>query len=282
MSLNKYRLVAVDCDRTLLDRYGNICDTNKEIIRRLRDKGVDFIIATGRNDVLAREYAEELELDAPIIGCNGATVSDFSLGDDRFLFVNAINDAAVARVIDYFEENKLFFKLMTTDCCYTNDEEAMRLRISQIVKEYTHVLKYDFPYHFCNSIGELRGIKNVLKVSFINDDDALRMKVHDELQGIDGLNVHAAGFNCIDIIAVGSTKGEALQAYAEKKGIKREEIIAFGDGENDISMIEYAGIGAAMINGDEKLKKAADVITKYDNTNGGVGLTLAEIFGEEL
>ncbi len=280
MSLNKYRLVAMDCDRTLLDRYGNICDINKKVIAKLKAKGVDFIIATGRNDILAREYAEELELDAPIIGCNGGTVTDYS--GEGFIYVNAVNDAAVSRVIDYFEREGLKFKMLTIDACYTNDEEAMRLGLSQIVKEYTHVLKYELPYHFCESIKELRGIKNVLKVSFIDDDIEKRLKVQADLQGIDGLNVHAAGFNCVDIIAKGSTKGEALKAYAEKKGIDRERIIAFGDSENDISMIEYAGLGVAMINADEKLKSAADMITEFDNTNGGVGMTLADIFGMEL
>lgn len=280
MSFNKYKLVAVDCDRTLLDRYGNICDINKRVIANLKAKGVDFIIATGRNDILAREYAEELGLDAPIIGCNGGTVTDYS--GAGLIYVNAINDAAVARVIDYFEAEGLLFKMLTTDACYTNDREAMRLGLSQIVKEYTHVLKYELPYHFCESIKELRGIKNVLKVVFIDDDIEKRLKVQADLQGIDELNVHAAGFNCVDIIAKGSTKGEALKAYAEKKGIPREGIIAFGDGENDISMIEYAGLGVAMINGDEKLKKAADAVTEYDNTNGGVGRMLAVIFGEEI
>lgn len=276
----RYRLVAMDCDRTLLDRYGNICDLNKKVISALKQRGIDFIIATGRNDILAREYAEELELDAPIIGCNGGTVTDYS--GEGLIYVNAVNDAAVSRVIDYFEANGLKFKMLTTDTCYTNDSEAMRLGLSQIVKEYTRVLKYELPYRFCENIKELRGVKNVLKVVFIDDDIKKRLKVQADLQGIDGINVHTAGFNCVDIIAKGSTKGDALKAYAEKKGISREEIISFGDGENDLSMIEYAGLGVAMINGDEKLKAAADMVTKYDNTQGGVGRTLAEIFGVEL
>ena len=281
MNSNKYKLVATDCDRTLLDRYGNISDINKKVINVLKERGVDFIIATGRNDVLARDYAEELDINAPIIGCNGATVTDFYTGGGR-LYINAVNDAAVKCVIDYFEREKLRFKLITTDACYTDDKEAMRLGLSQIVKEYTRVLKYELPYHYCENISELRGIKNVLKLVFIDDDINKRHKVQADLQGIEGLNVHSAGFNCVDIIAKGSTKGNALKAYAEKKGIKREEIISFGDGENDISMIKYAGLGVAMLNADDKLKQAADLVTKYDNTDGGVGRTLAEIFGVEL
>ena len=75
-------------------------------------------------------------------------------------------------------------------------------------------------------------------------------------------------------------KGVALARYAEMRGIRPEEIISFGDNKNDIGMIKFAGLGVAVGNAVEELKKAADYIADT-NENSGVGKTLAKvIFGE--
>ena len=149
----RYKLVALDCDNTLLDKYGNICDINKKVIQKLRENGVDFVIATGRNDILAKDYAEELDLKVPIISCNGAMVSNLFTGE--VFMKNAIPPVAIDTVFDCLTRNKILFKILTDKACYTNDEVSMRLGIGQIVKNYTRELKYSIPYH-----GNLKGTYN--------------------------------------------------------------------------------------------------------------------------
>lgn len=274
------KLIAIDCDNTLLDEYGNICDINKRIISRLSKTGVHIVISTGRNDILAKDYMEELGLDSPLISCNGAMISNVFTGE--VFFMQSVDNAAAKTVFDYCKNNGILFKMLTDKACYTNDKEAMRLGLSQIVKKYTRKLKYGIPYNFAEDMDALVSEKNILKIVIINDDPLIRAAILRDLSSLNAVSVYTSGFNCIDIMSENVSKGTALEKYAQKLGIDRRDIIAFGDGENDISMIEYAGIGAAMLNGDEKLKKAADIVTKYDNTNGGVGLTLAEIFGLEV
>lgn len=276
----KYKLAALDCDNTLLDEYGNICDINKEVISKLRDMGMEFVIATGRNDILAKDYAEELDLHVPIISCNGAMISN--LFTDEVFLIDPIPRPAVYRIFNCLNSRGILFKILTDKACYTNDRKSMEQGLGQIVKKYTRVLKYGIPYNFVEDMDTIRDMENILKIVVIEDDPERRGRIQAELKKTSGVNVHSAGFNCIDTISVTASKGGALKLYAEKRGIDRSEIIAFGDGDNDRSMIEYAGIGAAMINGDESLKKAADIITKHNNTDGGVGYTLAEIFGLEL
>lgn len=275
----EYKLIAIDCDNTLLDEFGNISDINKKVIAKLRKMGVNFVIATGRNDILARDYLEELGLYVPMISCNGAVISNQFT--EEIFSVNAIKKDAVKRIFEYCHNNKLLFKVLTQDTCYTNDKVAMEKGIGQIVKKYTRKLKYTIPYKFVEDMNTISDMEDILKIVIIDDDKAERNRIQNELQRISGVNVYFAGFNCIDIVSDKTAKGLALAQYAEMHGYKPEEIIAFGDGENDISMIEYAGLGVAMLNGEESLKQKADLITEYNNGDGGVGKTLAKIYGLE-
>lgn len=275
-----YKLVAIDCDHTLLDDTGHIPEINRRVIQKVRAAGAEVVIATGRNDILARDYAEELGLENVMISCNGAVLSN--VFKNETYYVSAINKAALDVYFDYCEKNKILFKVLTPNACYTNDEQAMRLGLKQITKEYTKKLKYSLPYHFAENMNILRGRDDIVKAVIIEDDEERREKIHRELKGLPDVNVYFAGFNCIDAIAENSSKGLALEMLAKRLGIAREDIIAFGDGENDMSMIEFAGVGAAMLNGDESLKKAADIVTEQSASDGGVGLTLAKLFGIEV
>ena len=81
--------------------------------------------------------------------------------------------------------------------------------------------------------------------------------------------------NFLEILRDGINKGSALKWLCDKKGIKRENVIAFGDNYNDIEMIEFAGVGVAMENGEEELKKSADYIA-LNNNDDGVGKFLKD------
>ena len=92
--------------------------------------------------------------------------------------------------------------------------------------------------------------------------------------------VFSAGFKGnMEIAAKGADKGRGLAWLADKLGINSEEVMAFGDSGNDVTMLEFAGHSYAMISGNEKAKSAAKYVTKLSNNNGGVGDTVREIFG---
>ncbi|MBQ6555514.1 MAG: HAD family phosphatase, partial [Firmicutes bacterium] len=141
-----YKLVAIDCDHTLLDDTGHIPEINKRIIQKVRALGAEVVIATGRNDILARDYAEELGLDNTMISCNGAVLSN--VFKNETYHVSAIDKAALDVYFDYCDKNNILFKVITPTDCYTNDEQAMKLGLWQITKQYTRKLKYTLPYYF--------------------------------------------------------------------------------------------------------------------------------------
>ena len=95
------------------------------------------------------------------------------------------------------------------------------------------------------------------------------MRFHDIL-------VSSSVYNNLEINGEGAEKGAAILRLAERLGVDRSEVMAFGDGENDYSMIEKAGIGVVMANGEERLKAAADYMTATNNESG-VALALEKL-----
>ncbi|MGL5244586.1 MAG: HAD-IIB family hydrolase, partial [Sarcina sp.] len=85
---------------------------------------------------------------------------------------------------------------------------------------------------------------------------------------VPGLEVVSSSLNNFEIMAEGTSKGKAVKALAERLGVKREEIMCIGDSENDLSMIEYAGVGIAMGNALDMLKEKATFVTKSNNEHG--------------
>jgi len=275
-----YKLIAIDCDRTLLDSTGHIPEINKRVIGLVREKGAEVVIATGRNDILAKDYAEELGLDNTMISCNGAVLSNVI--KNEVYSVHALDKKALDIYIDCCRRMNVLFKVLSVNACYTNDEQAMKLGLMQITKGYTKELKYKLPYHFVEDMTILRGREDIVKAVVIEDDPDRRAAIYAQLKDLPHVNVYYAGFNCIDAISENASKGLALETLAKMRGVAREDIIAFGDGENDASMIKYAGLGIAMQNGDEQLKAAADMVTEFTADDGGVGRTLAKLFETEL
>lgn len=270
-----YKLVAIDCDNTLLDSRGYIPQENINVIKRLKTQGVHFIIATGRSDILAKDYLDELELELPIISNNGGALTN--LYTNEFFYINPIAKESLTQIFNYCNNSSIPFKALSLSCCYTNDPIAMKKGISQIVTKYKRKMKYTIEYKFMENINSLIGTTDILKTVIINDNRALLLHYQEELKKIPDINVYRSGFNCIDMVAKNVSKGNALKKYAESLNVKPNEIIAFGDGENDMDMLEFAGLGIAMKNGEELLKNKADYITDT-NDNCGVAKALNKFF----
>lgn len=273
----KYKLVAIDCDNTLLNSEGHIPAENKETIQYLKSKGIEFIIATGRNDVLVADYIEELGIDAPVIGCNGASIRN--LKENKLLSYNPIPKQSLKLILDYCKENKLPFRAFSMSKGFSNDKTSIREVLEQILSKYTKVLKSNIPYEYLENPEYLIDNEEVVKVVLVNNDPITLQKYQTEIKGTEGIDICRSARNCLDIGALGVSKGNAVKKYGEMLGIKQEETVAFGDSENDLSMIKYAGFGVAMENGEDGLKKFAQMVTDT-NDNCGVAKALKQIFAD--
>lgn len=261
----EYKMVVTDMDYTLLNKEKKVSDRNREALKRAADKGVHLVVATGRIYTSARLYARLLGMNSPIIASNGAIIREASLNSqentERTIFKNALNEKVIREMIrlshkyglycHFFTENTIYSeKLVNVSLRYTEwnkymgEEDQVKIKIVDDAEKILEDAKSE-----------------VLKAVVADEDEEKIQKLRDSIMETGIVSVSQSMRHNLEVMNKGVTKGNAVRILAEMYGINREEIIAIGDNENDISMIEYAGLGIAMGNAEESLKRVADHIT---------------------
>ncbi|GEM_PF-140862 len=279
MELKKddYKLIATDCDGTLLDSEGYLSRYNKRVLAALHNKGIKILFVTGRNDILVKDYTDELGIRPLIIGCNGATVADFYNGGGRKRII-ALQKEELKALFDIFDEFSIESKAFTREACYTNSKLLLTSGMSLVVTKYKKKIKNNIPYHYIENMHKAEELTDVVKVVVIDNNIERLLKLRDKLnESISGIYAVKSNVNCLDIIKKGVSKADAVLAVAREHNISPEQIIAFGDNDNDISMLKAAGLGCAVANASENVRNNADVVIK-SNDEDGVGKFLAELF----
>ncbi len=273
-----YKLVSIDMDGTLLDSQGMIAKENVAIIRQLIAQGVHVVICTGRNDILVRDYAREIGIVAPVIGCNGASVRDLST--DTLYVLNAIPPADLTNTMDYLIKNNIHWKAFDLEKGYATHQAIIDYTTNFFNNTYSKALTQDIEYVLIDDparYAETVLQKQIIKIVLVQEDPEQLLAVQRNLKALGGIDIYRSSHAYLDIVKKDVSKGNALKQFAEKLGITREEIVAIGDSENDLSMIQYAGFSVAMGNAEEIIKKNSDFITST-NDEAGVSKALKKIF----
>jgi Cof subfamily protein (haloacid dehalogenase superfamily) len=265
------KLVIVDLDGTSLKDFETLHHLTKETLSKVREQGHIVAIATGRPFRASSHFYDELELDTKLANFNGGYIhhpQDETIKEVLAPVLKTHIDEVINKTRPYIEN--AFAELRDTIYLLnaTDDKlvrEVMHLEGSTIIEgDITKTLKTS-----PNSL-----------ILFVKEDshDDVR-KVLDELEEHITYRQWENEFsNLFEVYDIDTHKAIAVQHFSEYYGIPRHDIIAIGDGDNDIEMLEYAGVGVAMKNASDKVKSHADIVTEYDNTEGGVGHFLTEYF----
>lgn len=258
------RLLAVDLDDTLLNEKSEVSAANKEAIQEAVRRGVIVTIATGRMFESAQKIAKEIGIDAALIAYNGALVQ--TAVSEEVLMKQCLDEDAAQAVLDLFREKGWYIQLYRGDKLYVDT-------VTDDTRDYEDRVKTK-----AVAIGDAlyADPKNILKMLAINDAEKLDF-VEQTVQSAFRGKVFAPRSRprLLEIVNAKVNKGEALRFVAERFGVKREEVMAIGDSNNDIAMLEYAGVGVAMENASERVKEVADVMTK-SNKEDGVAAAIKE------
>ncbi|MGL1890464.1 MAG: Cof-type HAD-IIB family hydrolase [Spirochaetaceae bacterium] len=253
----KYKLIALDLDGTLLDSKGSISNFTANILKELELKGVKIVIATGRSYSSLKPKIHILKLEYPVICYNGAMIRDGKT-DEIIHDSNLPEDIAKDLIKVSRRDNITLVSYINGDFYYE--------------KETIETQKY----------AELTGLSGI-KVNFdkLKQLSFTKCILIDEHQTLINLEKEfIPKFNKVGYIAfskptflefmdISASKAKALDSVAKTYGIKQHEIIAFGDGLNDLEMLEYAGKGIVMKNGFQSLK---DKFENSDFTNDQDGV----------
>ncbi|MGN1230524.1 MAG: Cof-type HAD-IIB family hydrolase [Anaerotignum sp.] len=256
-----YKMVFSDMDGTLLWKGVSVSVENCEAIRRAVDKGVDFVICTGRGVFGVEEHLKALGLIGKkgyVICQNGATVYD--LRDMRLVLKESFSPFLLKPVADY--ARKLGLEIF-----YYDDRRLMAEQMTGVLKTYCRVMRTS--PHLVNDPTEYEG--EFTKCLFSGPREALeKVKAYAEETIGDKVNLFYSSETYLEFVKKSVNKGNALEAAAKDAGVALRDTIAIGDSDNDLSMILKAGLGVAMKNGQEHIKAAADYITERDCEENGV------------
>ncbi len=202
------------------------------------------------------------------ITTNGAVVAD--LKEDRIISTCRIPVDTALRVLEMARDSGddiMYDAYMdgigcTTQYFYDHAERyAVSAGVAALIRKTRRVVPDNIRY-----VKEMG--KEIDKINMFFTDMEARKRMRVSLGQIPGILVTSSIPNNLEINAAGADKGSALLRLAEFLGIGREETMAFGDGENDLSMLRAAGLGVAMENGEEQVKQAADFVTVSNNDAG--------------
>lgn len=263
-----YKAVFLDLDDTLLDTEKNVSNENKEAIKYVKEKGGMVFIASGRSIEVTKKYKNLAEASNYIIYSNGAGIFDCDANDK--LFSADIEKEIVFKLYNFALENDIGIRIDTPYGRYINGEKyALKLDI---------VFKED---------GEKIIIDNdILQISFLSENEEKRTKaiefVNENIpKTVKIENIFKTGYEneffAINLVNTNVSKGNAMSGLCKFLKINIEDVIAIGDGLNDISMIKMAGLGVAMENAESEVKEVADEITST-NLENGVAKILKEKF----
>ncbi len=264
----KVKLIALDLDGTLLTTDKALTGHTAEVLSRAAARGIHIVPATGRSVTgLAREV-RDLPFIRYAITVNGAAVWDIK--EEKLIAHHVFSGEQAAEIWRFLEK----YHTMMDACVdgvarmdpdyYGRVEQYMpdepRCRLIRTTRKPTEDLDrwvLDPGNHI-----------EKFNLFFQKEREVDRIRAREELKRFQYLAVTASLGNNLEINHKDATKGNGLKALAAYLGVPREETMAFGDGENDISMLEAAGIGVAMGNAEDSVKEAADLVTLENDRDG--------------
>ena len=271
------KMVATDMDGTLLDGQGQLdLPRLATILDELEKRDIRFVVATGNEIPRMRLLLGDLVERMTLVVANGARIFE----KNQLSMSSFWEDGLIRDALDYFAGRERELQLVVTSekggfvlegTEFPLIEKVMTKEMAELFYKRMNFLPslQDYPFD------------KVLKMSMMVEEAAAAEHARQINHRFEGrLSAVASGYGAIDILQDGMHKAWGLQQLMDKWQIQSSEIMAFGDSENDIEMLELAGMSYAMENGDERVKKVVDYLAPA-NTEAGVLQVLEKYLEEE-
>lgn len=280
--LDKIRLLALDLDGTLLADDKSIPEENREVLKRLKEAGIQTAICSGRALPGMKAILAELgteRIGRYHIGLNGGLLYDAV--SDRVIEGYPIGEQAVRKVIAlgrsqeteiniqlYTKEEIYIEKRCSSTAVYEGLNHCRLTQIPDLMEKAAEAIKIIFILH------ESDQWKGTEKIKAL--EDRMAPLLPEETVGCCSCEY------LYEVLARDRSKGSALKRLAERLAIPREKVMAMGDNENDRTMLEYAGYPVTLRNAEPDIQKLCRYVSKRDNNNGGMAEAIREIIFSEM
>lgn len=286
-----YKLIALDLDGTLLNSYGEITPINRNAIKDAKAKGIEVILASGRDPKTMERISKELNINSYLIAGNGATV--YNIKKKENIYENFLNIEKALKIIKICKENTIFFSVYTTkgiitegikynikvfnnENSYRPQEQRTNIKVVQDIYEYVE-----------------KKTPNILKIIICDEDKIIFNHIIETMKTVEDVEILEVEHMSKKIIRIGdeqypveyfytevtnknSNKWTAIKFLTEKLNIKQEEVMCIGDNMNDYEMVKQAGLGITMSGSVLEKQGVADYVTE-DNNSDGVGKAIYKV-----
>ena len=260
------RMIGVDLDGTLLNSEKQLTAYTREVLKKAIEQEVAVVVATGRPFSGVPDELKNFPGIRYALTANGARILDMQ--KQKVVYENLLSVESSEKVIDILRKHHAIHEFFVDGVGYMNEDglknvyayfedphmaeylQSTRIPVKD-VKEKLQTMKCE--------VDKLQGI-------FRNQKD--KEEALEELNTLSGIVVTAAMDNNLEINKEGTNKGLGLLQLGKSLGISREEIMACGDGGNDVEMLKEVGFAVAMANGSDPVKKAADFVTVSNDEDG--------------
>jgi HAD superfamily hydrolase (TIGR01484 family) len=248
--MGPYKLVALDMDGTFLTEERTISPANREWVHKAIEAGVTVIFSTGRGVQSIGPYVEELQLKSPMVSVNG---SEIWRSPGILLKRHLMETDWIRKLHGLAVEHDTWWWAYAVEGMFNRDNWLDDI-------ERPEWLKFGFYIEDKATLSKVRGIVEdwgVFEVTNSHPDN-------------------------LELNPLGISKASGIMEVCNLIGIMMDEVIAMGDSENDLTMIKAAGLGVAMGNAQENVKKAADVVTVTNDEDGVARVIREYVFGEKV
>jgi Cof subfamily protein (haloacid dehalogenase superfamily) len=248
-------MIALDLDGTLLSPDQTVSKKNREAIKKCIDMGIMVSIHTGRCAASTKEIIKDLGLKGFHASSSGAALIDENL---ELCYLKRVPEEFAREVFQACRKLKIPFIIHTSDELISHEMQF---------KDFNLIVENDSVFKYIPDITIDEVVQNTLQITlFLGEDDPGNSYFKDRF-GKD-LKFRRAGKLFVNIMDNSAGKLTGLKKVMELAGLKREEIMAIGDTEVDLGIIDFAGTGVAMGNSSEIVKSAADFISAYCDEDG--------------
>lgn len=256
--MEQLQCVVCDLDDSLLTSGKTISPRDLETIHRLKAQGVYFFIASGRHFFFARDLADKVGFDMPVICCNGGHVYDYQ--NKKTLMAKIIPTQVAKAAKEYLDEHKRHYLVYTTEMpVFTPGNPRIPFWEHQ---NQVNAPENRFPIIIMDDSFRIEEHK-ILKFLVPQADDQLREDLTSRLNQNGEMEIVYSGKGLLDLNAAGACKGEGIRFLADHFGFPLANTIALGDSENDQSMLDICGWPVVPENGEEYLRRRARFVTAH-------------------
>jgi len=261
---SSYKLLVLDIDGTIIDRDKVVSDEDKQALAKAIDSGLAISLSTGRVPLACLDVIGQLSLNSSYhIFCDGALVSNINHGEE--VYVEPIDRDMVKQAVEFAHANDIYFELHSANQYFIEQDT----RWADIRRQFFDIQPT------ITDFNELWNKERIIKGNLIvsNPEELAKFnsfhhRFNDSLSFSWSKTPAYPAIDFINVVARGVSKGNALEVLAAYLGIPIAQVVAIGDGVNDIPLLSIAGLAIAMGNATDEVKAAAHHVTEDIEHNG--------------